>query len=112
MRRYCLALDLVNDPDLIKEYEKYHEKVWPEIEASIFQGGIQSMQIYRIENRLFMIMEVDEYFDFEAKSAMDFVNPKVQEWETLMWKYQKALPNSKPGEKWRLMDKIFEIKKE
>ncbi len=40
---------------------------------------------------------------------MDGRNPKVQEWEQLMWKYQQAIPNSKPGEKWRMMEKIFEI---
>jgi L-rhamnose mutarotase len=34
----------------------------------------------------------------------------VQEWEQLMWKYQQALPGSKPGEKWRLMEKIFDLR--
>jgi len=33
----------------------------------------------------------------------------VQEWEKLMWKYQQALPKAKPGEKWVLMNKIFEL---
>ena len=31
MRRYCLALDLVNDEELIAEYETYHQKIWPDI---------------------------------------------------------------------------------
>jgi len=26
-----------------------------------------------------------------------------------MWKYQQALPGAQPGEKWVLMDKIFEL---
>ncbi|MEQ8812616.1 MAG: L-rhamnose mutarotase, partial [Imperialibacter sp.] len=39
----------------------------------------------------------------------DANNPKVQEWEKLMWKYQQALPAAKPGEKWLLMDKIFSL---
>jgi L-rhamnose mutarotase len=60
-------------------------------------------------NRLFMIMEVDDSFSFNKKGAMDAANPKVQEWEQLMWKYQQALPGSKPGEKWVLMNKIFEL---
>ena len=33
----------------------------------------------------------------------------VQRWETLMWQYQQALPGASPGEKWRLMSKIFEL---
>ncbi|WP_295122205.1 L-rhamnose mutarotase [uncultured Chitinophaga sp.] len=109
VKRYCLALDLVDDPALIAEYEQYHRNVWPEIKASISGAGVTNMEIYRLMNRLFMIMEVDETFSFERKNAMDAANPKVQEWEQLMWKYQQALPVAKPGEKWLFMDKIFEL---
>lgn len=109
MKRYCLALDLKNDAALIAEYENYHKKIWPEIEASIKNSGILTMQIYRTRNRLFMIMETTDSFTFQAKSKADAGNPKVQEWENLMWKYQQALPGSLPGEKWKLMDKIFEL---
>jgi L-rhamnose mutarotase len=108
--RYCLALDLVDDPALIAEYEAYHQRIWPEIDASIRGAGVIDMTIYRAGNRLFMIMETDdETFSFEKKAAADTANPKVQEWEALMWKYQQALPIAKPGEKWLLMDKIFQL---
>jgi len=109
IQRYCLALDLKNDPQLISEYEQYHQAVWPEITESIRSAGIESLEIYRVENRLFMIMEVNADFSFEKKSASDTANAKVQEWEKLMWKYQQALPTAKPGEKWILMEKIFEL---
>ena len=109
MKKYCLALDLVDDEKLIAEYEDYHKAVWPEIKASIKDFGIDNMEIYRTGNRLFMIMETNENFSFEKKSAADASNEKVQEWEQLMWKYQQALPGSKPGEKWILMNKIFSL---
>lgn len=109
MKRYCLALDLKDDPLLIKEYEAYHQQIWPEISESIKTSGIQRMEIYRISNRLFMIIEANDLFTFETKAKMDEANPKVQAWEQLMWKYQQALPGSKPGEKWVLMEKIFSI---
>jgi L-rhamnose mutarotase len=109
MKRYCLALDLVNDPVLIAEYEAYHREIWPEIQKSIVDSGITNMEIYRIMDRLFMIMEVNDSFSFDAKGAADAANPKVQEWEQLMWKYQKALPVAKPGEKWLMMDRIFSL---
>lgn len=108
--RHCFALDLVNDPELIAEYKKHHEEIWPEILESITDSGVVAMDIYLVENRLFMIMEVSGAFSFAAKDKADVNNPKVQEWEALMWKYQKALPASKPNEKWRLMDRIFELK--
>jgi len=109
MNRYCFTLDLKDDPALIQEYEKLHQVIWPEIHASIVNSGIEAMQIYRFANRLFMIMDVRDSFSFEQKSVMDADNDKVQEWETLMWKYQQALPGAKPGEKWMLMNTIFEL---
>lgn len=108
-KRYCLALDLKNDPDLIKTYKEYHKNVWPEITASIKDSGIEKLDIYHVENRLFMIIETNADFSFEKKQKADASNTKVQEWETLMWNYQQAIPNSKPGEKWRLMEHIFEL---
>ncbi|MBD2700611.1 L-rhamnose mutarotase [Spirosoma sp. BT702] len=107
--RYCFALDLKDDPALIADYERQHERIWPEIEATIRDAGITEMEIYRIGNRLFMIMETDTTFSFDAKSAADAANPVVQKWEALMWTYQQALPMAKPGEKWLIMDRIFKL---
>ena len=108
-RRYCLTLDLKNDPALIAEYLKFHEKIWPEITESIKNSGIVDMEIYLLGTRMFMIMEVNESFSFERKAKADQQNSKVQEWEQLMWKFQQALPQSKPGEKWLLMERIFKL---
>ncbi|MCG6987155.1 MAG: L-rhamnose mutarotase [Gemmatimonadetes bacterium] len=108
-RRYCLALDLKDDPELIAAYERHHQRIWPEITASIRASGIVDMEIYRTGNRLFMVMEVDEGFSFEAKGAADLADPKVQEWETLMSTFQQALPWTGPGEKWVRMKRIFKL---
>jgi L-rhamnose mutarotase len=109
MNKYCFALDLKDDPALIKAYEAYHNQIWPEIVASIKDAGITKLEIYRYANRLMMLMEVDESYSPERKAAMDAANEKVQDWENLMWKYQQALPGVKPGEKWMLMNRIFEL---
>ena len=108
-RRYCLTLDLKDDPNLIAEYKRYHEKIWPEITRSIKGSGIEDMEIYLLGTRMFMIMEVAESFSFEAKAKADRSNPKVQEWETLMSTFQKVLPQAKPGEKWLLMERVFKL---
>jgi L-rhamnose mutarotase len=109
MPKYCLTLDLKDDPALIAEYEKHHQAVWPEIKKSIIDSGIIGMEIYRNDTRLFMIMEVNDSFSFEKKAQMDAANAKVQEWENLMWNYQQPLKNALKGEKWMLMKKIFEM---
>ncbi len=109
MQRFCLALDLKNDPGLVSEYEAYHRAVWPEIMASIRESGIFSMEIYRTGPRLFMVMEAADDFSFERKNQLDMANPRVEAWEQLMWKYQQALPHANPGEKWVLMERIFNL---
>lgn len=111
MKKHCFALDLVNDTKRIEAYKVYHQNVWPEIIKSIKDAGIENLEIYCIGNRLFMIMEVDAFFSFEKKNKMDENNLKVSEWEELMWKYQQALPTAKKGEKWLLMEKIFQLNK-
>jgi L-rhamnose mutarotase len=108
-RRFCLTLDLKDDPELIAEYKRYHEKIWPEITRSIRDSGIEDMEIYLLGTRMFMIMEVNESFSFEAKTEADQLNPRVQEWERLMSTFQKTLPQAKPGEKWLLMERVFKL---
>lgn len=110
-RRYCLTLDLKSDPELITEYKRYHETIWPEITKSIKDAGIQNVEIYLRGTRMFMIMEVDDSFSFEKKAQADRSNPKVQEWEDLMWKFQEALPDAQPGEKWLRMERIFKLER-
>ena len=109
MKRYCLALDLVNDPTMISQYIEHHKAVWPEITDSIKKSGIIDMQIFNFADRLFMVIEVEEGFSFEKKNKMDNQNPYVIKWEELMSTYQKTLPNALPGEKWILMEKVFDL---
>ncbi len=103
------ALDLKDDPALVAAYENYHRDVWPEIKKSIQDAGITHMEIFRTGNRLFMVMETSEDFDADAKARSDAENPKVQEWEKLMWQFQKPLPWAKEGEKWVELEKIFTL---
>ena len=108
-RRYCLTLDLKDDSQSIAEYKRYHEKIWPEITQSIKDSGIHNMEIYLRGTRMVMVIEVDESFSFEHKAEAERKNAKVQEWETLMWRFQEPLPDAQPGEKWLLMDRIFSL---
>lgn len=109
MKRFFLALDLVDQPELIEQYKAYHAPgaTWPEITESIEASGIRLMEIFCTGNRLVMLIETENDFSFEKKAQMDARNPKVQEWEALMDSFQQRLPWAKLGEKWVLMEKIF-----
>lgn len=110
--RYCLALDLHNDPKLIEEYISYHqpENAWPQITANMKELGIVDMEIYQIADRLFMIMETKPEFDPNVEPASAIGKQKSDEWEMLMWKFQKPLACAKPGEKWVKMQRIYDLK--
>lgn len=107
--RYCLTLDLRDDPALIAEYCRYHQQVWPEVISSLKSAGIEAAEIYRLGTRMFMILDVNEKFSWDKKKAADLENPVVQKWEALMSTFQRPLPQAKPGEKWLLMERIFEL---
>lgn len=106
---FALALDLKNDPALIAEYERYHEQIPEAIRKSLTGSGILSMEIYRWQNRLFLVMVTTDDFSLENKIKQDRENGETVAWENLMWKFQQPLPGTKPGEKWQLMSKIFEL---
>jgi L-rhamnose mutarotase len=106
-RRFCLTLNLKNDHNLIEEYERHHQQVPEAVLKSFKDAGIHLMELYRFENRLFMIMVVSKSFYFERKKEMDENNPEVMEWESLMSKFQEPLREDKTGEKWVLMKQIF-----
>ncbi len=113
MRRYCMTLDLKDDPELITKYKWYHspENLRPEIMASIREAGVEVMDIYLFGNRMFMIMDVNDSFSFERMNEIN-QKPKSVEWENLMWGFQQAVPGAKPGEKWVLMEQVFELPKQ
>lgn len=110
MRKFCLACDLKDDDRLIEAYDTYHRDVWPEIQDSLSESGINTMEIYRTGNRLFMIIEVTDEFSFEKKAAMDLANPIVQKWESLMSQFQQEISWSPENVKWVLMERVFNFK--
>lgn len=108
--RHCLALDLKDDPESIARYEAHHARIWPEIAAHLRGQGVLGMEIWRIGNRLTMVMDTDDaVFDAERMAAASRADPKVVEWETLMDTFQQPTPWSRPGTKWAPMARIFDL---
>lgn len=110
MKRYCRALDLVDDPALIEKYIWYHapENQWPEMNQLIREAGVLDMEIYRFGTRMFMIMEVEDDFTFERMHEIN-QSPVSQKWEELMWEFQVPVPGAGEGEKWVLMEQVFKL---
>jgi len=108
--RYALALDLVDDAQRIADYEKAHEKIWPEVRDHLRAQGVLAMEIYRLGTRLFMVMEVDPaVYSAEGMARASLENPAIVRWEELMWTYQAPTPWTPAGEKWVAMTRIFDL---
>ncbi len=109
MKRYCQILKLKEDPELIREYVKAHQEVWPEIKSGIREVGISDMEIYIHGNTLFMIVETADDFDWIRDNQRLATLPCQAEWEAYVARFQQADPDAASNEKWTLMDRIFKL---
>ncbi len=108
--RHCLALDLRDDPELIAEYEAHHREVWPEVLAHLRAHGVRELEIFRLGTRMVMLMDTDDaVFDPQRMAAAEHADPRIREWEALMWRFQAPTPWTPDGAKWTPMHSIFRL---
>ena len=95
-------------PELIKEYEEIHAKVWPEVLATLKRCNIQNFSIYRYENLLFSYMEYIGV-DLESDLVRIAEDPKTQEW----WKHTDPMQNpvseKSTNEWWHVIPEVFHV---
>ncbi|MBN1481133.1 L-rhamnose mutarotase [candidate division KSB1 bacterium] len=110
-KRYCKTLKLRDDPALIEEYKKVHARgaVWPEITRGMKDVGIIDMEIYIAGTRLFMIMDTTPDFQHDTAMAKLATLPGQAKWEAHVAKFQKTGTETSAGEKWQLLQRIFEM---
>lgn len=109
MKRYCQTLELADDEEMIQKYVEVHAHVWPEVMAGQREVGILDMQIYRYENKVFMICDTVDDFDWERDMARLATLPRQAEWEAYVAKYQGCDPSLSSASKWHLMEQIFHL---
>ena len=109
VKRYCQTMDLKNEPALIKEYRNRHseDNAWKEILDGIRAVGILEMEIYILDNKLFMIVETPLDFDWDSAMAKLATLPRQQEWEEYMAMFQDCDATATSDEKWKMMERMF-----
>ncbi|MBO4662617.1 MAG: L-rhamnose mutarotase [Bacteroidaceae bacterium] len=112
-KRYVQTLDLCANPGMIAEYRKWHseeyQKQWPEVCEGIRAVGIQEMEIYILGNRLVMIVETAEDFDWDSAMSRLATLPRQAEWEAFVSKFQGCSAEAKSDEKWQMMERMFHL---
>jgi L-rhamnose mutarotase len=109
--RYCLALDLRDDPAVFEEYDRHHRDVWPEVLAHLRGSGVVDMTIWRRRDRLVMLIETEPGFLIEDLAVGEEAPARVREWEALMGSLQRALPGAPSAQPvWQGMDEVFHLR--
>lgn len=112
VKRYCRTMKLrEGDRKFIDDYRHAHSEgvIWQEIIDGIRQVGILEMEIYILDNRLFMIVETPLDFNWDEAMARLATLPRQQEWETFMSRFQDCSAEATADEKWQMMDRMFHL---
>ncbi len=112
-KNYLLTANLVNDTVLQQEYLTYHDtqfEVWPEVAQGFCNADFQQLLVYKTGRQLMLVISIpsDKTLD-ELNPKTVENNPRVDEWNSIMSKYQEGIEGTEPGETWVFLDKIEEI---
>ena len=108
--RYVFTVNLKDEPGIVETYSRRHRDVWPEVQASLRQVGVEEMDIYLLGRRLVMVVEMRDGVDYRtAFTAHAASSPRVAEWERLMTSLQERPSEARAGEWWAAMEPVFHL---
>ncbi len=90
--------------EAIEEYEREHQRVWPELLAKLKEVGISDYSIFRRGQDLFLCMRVEDFDRAWDELDRDPVN---QRWQKEMSRLFEPVPGLKAGERFALMKEVF-----
>jgi hypothetical protein len=99
-----LSANLVKEEKLQKEYLAYHKtqfEKWPEISKGFCKAEFQRLAIFKNDRQLMLIISIPKGKSLdELNPKTTENNPKVDEWNAIMKKYQEGIEGTKPDEVW------------
>jgi hypothetical protein len=99
-----LTANLVDDNKLQQEYLNYHAtqfEKWPEVSHGFCNAGFQQVLLYRSGRQLMLVISIPKGEDFEKLNPITTQNnPRVDEWNKRMAKYQEGIAGTQKGETW------------
>lgn len=107
-----LTANLVADEKSQKEYVDYHStqfEKWPEIAKGFCNADFQQLQVFKNGRQLMLVISIPKgktLDELNPKTTEN--NPRVDDWNALMKKYQTGIEGTKPGEVWIFLKKVNE----
>jgi len=92
--------------DAIDEYEREHQRVWPELLTKLKAVGISDYSIFRRGQDLFLCMQVDDFDRAWEELDRDPVNRRWQEKMSMLF---EPVPDVEPGERFAMMKEVFRM---
>lgn len=102
MPRYAFKLRI--KADAIEEYEREHQRVWPELLAKLKEVGISEYSIFRRGQDLVLCLRVD---DFEKAWNQLDQDPVNQRWQAFMSRLFEPVPDLREGERFAMLREVF-----
>ncbi|MDR0547754.1 MAG: L-rhamnose mutarotase [Dysgonamonadaceae bacterium] len=99
-----MTADLVADTTLQKEYMDYHARqreLFPEVAQGFCNADFQRLLIFRNGRQLMLIISIPKGKTLDELNPKTVENnPRVDEWNAIMSKYQMGIEGTAPGETW------------
>lgn len=105
-----LTANLVEDEKLQKEYIDYHTtqfEKWPEIAKGFCNADFQQLQVFKNGRQLMLVISIPKGENLDKLNPKTTENnPRVNDWNALMKKYQTGIEGAKPDETWIFLNKV------
>ncbi|MCU7551908.1 L-rhamnose mutarotase [Chitinophagaceae bacterium LB-8] len=105
-----LTANLVEDTVLQKEYMDYHAtqfQKWPEVSKGFCNANFQQLLVFRNGRQLMLVISIPKGSSLdELNPKTTENNPRVDDWNALMKKYQEGIEGTKPGEVWVFLEEV------
>jgi hypothetical protein len=105
-----LTANLVSDEKMQKEYVDYHTtqfEEWPEIAKGFCNADFQQLQVFKNGRQLMLVISIPKGENLDKLNPKTTENnPRVNDWNNLMKKYQTGIEGAKPDETWIFLNKV------
>ncbi|MBW4889033.1 L-rhamnose mutarotase [Mucilaginibacter sp. HMF5004] len=99
-----LTANLVKSPKLQQEYLNYHKtqfEKWPEVSQGFCNASFQQLLVFRNGRQLMLIISIPKGESLDKLNPLTTKNnPRVDEWNKIMAKYQEGIEGTAKNETW------------
>ncbi len=105
-----MTANLVNDTVKQKEYMEYHRtqfEKWPEVSKGFIHADFQQVLVFRTGRQLMLVISIPQgktLDELNPKTTEN--NPRVNEWNKIMAKYQEGIDDAPKGTTWVMFSSI------